>query len=109
METTSEASDDPYNFFHALTSMVVEPLVYAIDDAYRHRGVEEIGRAHLDGRSPNHEELDGIGGTRDAAKSHYGNLHSLGHLRHHPQGHRFHGRSAKAACADAEHQRRERI
>ena len=83
--------------------MPVEPRVNAITYLDGHGRVDEVCRTYLDGRSSSHQELNGVGGSHDAAKPHNRNLNSPRHLPHHAQGNGFDGRPREPAGLDAQH------
>ena len=83
--------------------MIVEPIVDAVAHLDGYGGVEEVGGANLDGCCASHEELDGVLGGADAAKTHYRTLHGLSHLPYHAYVNRLDSRTAQSAGVDAEH------
>ena len=91
------------NLAYRRATVIVEPIVDAVAHLDGYGGVEEVGGAYLDGCCASHEELDGVLGGADAAKTYYRNLHSLSHLPYHAYGNRLDSRTAQSAGVDAEH------
>ena len=73
-----------------------------IPNLNRDSRIQEIRRSDLYRRRSRHHKGNGILSRTDASQSHDGNLHSLRHLPHHPQGYRLHSRTTQTTSIDTQ-------